>query len=368
MVISVKHNDLIPCDKETNNKYQPKMKTKQILLLALLTLAIVCAKAQTKIVELPGAAFSNSQTIEIVKVVLSDTATVLDVEAFFIPGYWIRIVSYSYLQANGKKYMIRSGEGIDLDSLFWMPQSGRASFTLTFEPLPIETESFDFIESDCEDCFKIWGIGLNNQYSTLTEIPEEYIREHQLDDDFKITWNKGDAIVSGMIDKYVPGAIEWALIYTNPITGNENSVPVVVDDTGEFSTNITVYSPTSLLLTSPAAQIPIIVSPGKESKVFVNLPEIYRSKSRLLMNEKPYGDKFFYAGYLAKLNTDLVNKNISYTRPQQDYVDTIVQMNVNEYKDFMMERYNENVSSNNALNISTLAKSIAKANETFLLI
>jgi hypothetical protein len=97
------------------------MKTRHLLLITLLILAATSIKAQTKTVELPRAAFSNTRTVEIGKVLLTETATVLNVEAFFRPGYWIKIVSDSYLQADGKKYMIRSGEGIELDSLFWMP-------------------------------------------------------------------------------------------------------------------------------------------------------------------------------------------------------------------------------------------------------
>ena len=344
------------------------MKTKQFLLAILLIFAVISVKSQTKTVDLPAAAFANSQTIEIAKVKLSDTATVIDIEAFFRPKNWIRIVSDSYLQAGGKKYMIRSGEGIDLDSLFWMPESGRASFTLTFEPLPLETESFDFIESDCQDCFKIWGIDLNNKYSALTEIPEEYLRVHQLEKDFEIKWNKDDAIVSGIIHKFVPGTINWDLIYLNPITGNEQTVTLDIDEKGKFSEKITVYSPTNLFLSSPAGYIPIIVSPGKESKVLINLPEIYRSRSRLLMNEKSHGEKYLYAGYLAKLNSDLANKGVTYASPQQDYIDTIAEMNVNQYKEFMTERYLENVSANNALNISSLAKNVANAIETFSLV
>lgn len=343
------------------------MKTKHFLLVILLIIAVVNVKSQTKTVNLPTATYANTQTVEIAKVMLSDTATVIDIEAFFIPGYWIKIVTESYLQADGKKYMIRSGEGIDLDSLFWMPESGRASFTLTFEPLPLETESFDFIESDCEDCFKIWGVDLNNKSSSLTEIPEEYLREYQNENDFVIDWNKDDAIVSGVINKYVKGSIDWNLTYLNPITGNEQTVSLDIDENGAFSTKIPVYSPTSLVLSSRAGYIPIIVSPGRESKVFVNLPEMYRSRSRLLINEDSYGEKYLYAGYLAKLNSDLANKDITYTSPQQDHIDTIVQMNVNQYKEFMTERYLENIEINNALNISELAKNIANATEAFLL-
>ena len=343
------------------------MKTRHLLLITLLILAATSIKAQTKTVELPGASFSNTRIVEIGKVVLTDTATVLNVEAFFRPGYWIKIVSDSYLQADGKKYMIRNGEGIELDSLFWMPKSGKASFTLTFDPLPMDTESFDFIESDCKDCFKIWGINLSNQYSVLTEIPEEYLQAHQSEEDFEIKWSKGDATVSGTIAEYLPGTLHWELTYTNPITGRENKVPVEVDDNGAFSTRITVYSPTNLFLSSQAAYIPIKVAPGKESKIFVNLPEIYRESSRLLQDKRSSGEKYYYAGYLAKLNKDLANKEISFTKLQQDYIDTTLQMSVNEYKDFMMGKYRESISHNNTLDICPLARNIANATETFLL-
>lgn len=139
------------------------MKTKTLLTLLLVAVAISAQAQQEKVVERPHAVYTNTRTIEIAKVTLSDTETVLDTKAFFRPRSWIKIASDSYLLADGKKYMIRDGEGIDLDSLFWMPQSGEAEFKLIFEPLPIETTKFDFIESDCDDCFKIYGIHLADQ-------------------------------------------------------------------------------------------------------------------------------------------------------------------------------------------------------------
>src|SRR5690554_6175353 len=169
------------------------MKTTNYLLVALVALVGMQAKAQSRLVELPPAAYANTRSLEISKVTLSDTATVLDVEAFFTPGYWIRVVSDSYLLADGKKFMIREGHGIDLDSLFWMPPSGEASFQLVFEPLPPTTEVFDFIESDCEDCFKIYGIDLVNSRMELPGIPRQFTRDYQPEQGFKTAWQKGEA-------------------------------------------------------------------------------------------------------------------------------------------------------------------------------
>ena len=94
------------------------MKTTKFLIVAMLMLLSAGVKAKDRVVELPPAVFSNTRSVEIGKVTLSDTATVLDIAAFYRPGWWIKIASDSYLLADGKKYMIRSGEGIDLDSLF----------------------------------------------------------------------------------------------------------------------------------------------------------------------------------------------------------------------------------------------------------
>ena len=78
------------------------MKSINYLLTALFAVASVTLQAQTKSVELPPVAFANTRSVEISKVVLSDTATVLDIEASYTPGYWIKIVTDSYLQADGK--------------------------------------------------------------------------------------------------------------------------------------------------------------------------------------------------------------------------------------------------------------------------
>lgn len=133
------------------------MKTLCTLLLALGTICSI--QAQERKVNQPPFIVRNTSTVEINQITLSDTATVLDIKAYYRPHNWIRISGESYLLAdNGKKYPIRSGSGITLDKEFWMPDSGEATFSLIFPTLPATVKTIDFIESDCEDCFKIWGI------------------------------------------------------------------------------------------------------------------------------------------------------------------------------------------------------------------
>ena len=102
---------------------------------------IACSSPQEKIVEFPLADLSNTTTVFVSKVALTDSATVLSVEARYIPHYWIRISSDSYLMADGRKYLMTGADGIKPDENFWMPESGKASFSLTFEPLPLRTDA-----------------------------------------------------------------------------------------------------------------------------------------------------------------------------------------------------------------------------------
>lgn len=340
------------------------MKTKTFLTLLLIAVAISTQAQQIKVVEQPPAMFANTRAVEINKVTLSDSETVLDIDAYYQPGYWIKIVSDAYLQADGKKYMIRRGEGIDLDSLFWMPKSGEASFKLVFEPLPKNTRSFDFIESDCEDCFKVYGIDLVNKRLKLPAIPQEYTQKHTPETDFEVTWKKGDAIVSGQLLGYRPSLGDVTAYYINPITGVETETPVKVDAGGNFKTAVNIVSPTNLYLRSKVATVPIKVAPGKESKVLINLSELYRKGSRLFKNSEPYGKEYYYAGYLASLNTELANEGIS-RFAIMEYVDSVAGMNADAYKSFMAERYNINVAHNNSLNIQPLAKEIINAEQVF---
>ena len=149
------------------------MKNK-MTLLALAATAWLATAANTPVprsVENPFIESANTMTLDIAKVELSDTATVLYTDAYFRPHYWIKISSESYLQADGKKYALKGTQDIEADSLFWMPETGEASFRLSFEPLPRDTRSFDFIESDCDDCFKLFGIDLTGK--TEATVPSD---------------------------------------------------------------------------------------------------------------------------------------------------------------------------------------------------
>lgn len=339
---------------------------KRIYMMIAFVSVFVAAgmQAQTKTVERPPVMYGNTRTVEFSKITLSDTATVLDVEATYRPGNWIRIASDTYLKAGDKKYMIRHGEGITLDSLFWMPQSGQASFKLVFEPIPLNTPMFDFMEGDCESCFKVYGVDLVNPRLQLPPVPEEFARKHQPEENFVPGFEEGEARISGRLLGYISGPDEIKLQYTDPLVGNyvELSIPIAPD--GTFGTSFRLHSPVHVSLRSRFGLIPIKVAPGKESKVLVHLPELYRRGSRLFKDSESYGEPFYYAGYLAGLNTELNDGRISYA-VREEQIDSILDLDIHAYKQYVMRKYEETVAHNAALDISPLAKNVLKAEAAF---
>ena len=121
----------------------------------LAALALSACQGGSRVVENPLIEAANSLTLDITKVELTDTATWLQVDAYRAKD-WIRITSDACLHADGRTYALTGAQGITPDSDLWMPVSGETTFRLRFEPLPLRTLSFDFIqENEGQDCFKL---------------------------------------------------------------------------------------------------------------------------------------------------------------------------------------------------------------------
>lgn len=147
----------------------------QKLFGAAVCVAALVAACQPSAVDYPSYETSNTNVVDVARVELTDSTTDVYVDVYYHPGHWVRFDKNSYLRAGGEKYMLVSAEGMTPDSLFWMPESGEASFVMHFEPVPSGTKMLDFVESDCADCFKICGIDLTGQKASAPafDLPAE---------------------------------------------------------------------------------------------------------------------------------------------------------------------------------------------------
>lgn len=145
------------------------MKKILLALSALLCIAGCSQKPHRGTIETPLYEVRNTNVLEVSRIDLTDSTTVLHFEARFTPHWWIRIVSSTFLaDENGNQYPIISAEGIELDKEFWMPDSGEAQFTLTFPPMPAGVNSIDFIEGYEQGAFRIWGVRLDGKLPKIS--------------------------------------------------------------------------------------------------------------------------------------------------------------------------------------------------------
>lgn len=138
---------------------------KSLVLLLLSSLVSGLYARQPRTVVEPPFAFRNSGTLEIERIELAPESTTVYIQAYFRPHNWIRISSETYIRAGaeGEKLTVRSADGMPLDTEFYMPETGRHDFSLSFPPVDPKTAKIDLIESDCPDCFKIYDIDLTGK-------------------------------------------------------------------------------------------------------------------------------------------------------------------------------------------------------------
>ena len=134
------------------------MQTKVLVLFSAFVL-LGCQHSGTVIIN-PEYDESNTTSIQISKIELRDTATILFMDAYNRPNTWIRIASGSVLKGAQHRYKLIGSEGFDLDKEVYMPESGSVSFRLFFEPVDVQEKHIDFMEGESSGDFKISGIKL----------------------------------------------------------------------------------------------------------------------------------------------------------------------------------------------------------------
>lgn len=244
-------------------------------------------QSQTKVAQNPIVNFSNTTTIDIQKVELSDSATKVHVQAHFRPHFWIKIASETYLNADGKKFALTGAENIVPDSLFWMPDSGVADFTLSFEPLPLSTTSFDFIEGDEDGDFKLWNVDISGK--EVAEFPDGVPSELKNTPEAETipdpAFEVGETTVRIHLLPYIKELTNTASLYVDGMDGTQNEYTVNFDDKGEGSVSFKQYGTANAFLVDPNSYSMLdmyTLYPGETVDCYVDL---WRSRSILGQHE-----------------------------------------------------------------------------------
>lgn len=315
-------------------------------LLLIVGLIIGCTvQAKNRVIEEPPFCVRNTTSIEVSKIILSDTATVLHIYAKYRPKNWIRIASESYLQDNnGETYLLRSGIGITPGKQFWMPESGEAEFQLVFPPLPAKVTSIDFTEGEgVEGAFSIWGIQLKSKELPKLILPQEAVA-HPIDKNAALPAplvQYGNTTVKGKLLDYRPCMMkELSLYLSEPSKGYADPIKAEIKRDGNFNITFPVMGTTAAAINLLGTDINFFVEPEQTSELYINLREISRKKSTFHKSKKPYGEIVYINGPLAGLSEEL-NRNRINTDMITNYqtlIKEIRNMDIAAYKTYMLDK------------------------------
>lgn len=332
------------------------MTRKNILMAALMMTVfawtqptVAQERAESTVIENPQFGVSNTTSVTIDKVELTPDSTRLHMTAHHRPDFWIRISSDSYIRVNGEKLMMTSAEGIKLDKEVFSDETNQTHFVLNFPVVPAGAQTLDFIESDCETCFKIWDVALTAEAKqTEASTPADIRAWANIPDHGESlptpVWKSGKAMLKGFIRGYKPEMGKIEVYYENPVTGNQEHFISQVEPDGHFL--FTVPVATDIAWTAFCFRnggvwwVETMLSPGEETEMYIDLVSISHQQARnqaLRIGEAPY---IFFRGANAALNNSLQSldvKKFEVFVPYEKQLKDIVNMSLDEYKVYCMD-------------------------------
>lgn len=343
------------------------MKFTKILAMAMLAATGTAFAQSGKTVEYPFIEMANTYSVDVAKVELADTATVLHIDAYYRPHYWISIASKGYLLADGKRYALKRTDGIEADAKFFMPDSGEASFRLIFEPLPEQTKSFDYIEADdCPTCFKLYGISLDPgkaatlAYDVPEGVPAEW-RETDLNAPVPApVFKMGETTVNIHLLGYREELGNEINLYVNEMFGNQEPYSAQVDRAnGTATIRFMQYGPAQALLSFGQASGHIWLVPNEETEVYLDL----RSSGWFLLKRREMKGKASGPGVFQELYVSGAYHHLNGAMARRDSNVLRYSMNLysGEFADYKMtaDQYARLVADKYAAYADSIAQSAA---------
>ena len=257
---------------------------KKIIITILFALVAMTGQAKTfKTIKNPVAMACvnvNPGELKAREIIFRDTATTVHFTMEKEKGQSFRFAKESYLMdEDGNRYPLRSAEGIALDSWVLSPESGVTEFTMHFEPMPKNTQVFDYIEGDNTRAYMLLGIHDKKyiiKYPTIQELSDANPWTVPQD------WFKTDTItIKGRIEGFDAERLGFDLLrYYNHDEFEKGDAAQVMDiaPDGTFCKKFKVSYPIRDLFWTTEAKtqfdyIPFFARPGETIDITVRIHE-----------------------------------------------------------------------------------------------
>jgi len=342
------------------------------LMVAIFLVLTSCT--QNKEVTSPAVDYSNTSSLEIDKVVLTDSITTLYMSSYYRPSWWIKISSKSYLMADGKKYSILRSEGLELDKEFFLPKENvdgiaTATFKLIFKAIPFQTKSIDFSEGPTiQNSFEMYGIRLDGTVST-NEIPKRFTTVQSTNFATPTFLNKPAKITGRILGyrKEMQKKINTLFIsHPNVILRDRSTQISKISPDGTFTASIETLIPIQIQLGLGNQSIAALVAPGETTELVIDLAALSAHCSISNYKHAVTTQKVYFTGYMAEVQNELMqHPTIDLDLPAHVYTVLYAPQN----KDLSYENFQELVEQNykllqqriDSIQVSTVTKKYMQA-------
>lgn len=339
---------------------------KTFIFSALFLIGFTTISAKEIIIDRPPFSVSNDKSMEVKTIILSDTATLVQMEAF--EWNWVFVVSSdTYIRANGINYKVKQANGIELGKENQINESKEKSFTLIFPPINPATQQIDLLESNDEICFQILGIELKSKKLTnrLT-VPDSIKIAAIANENTSILetpkWNAGDAVLKGHIYGYQPELDSQAKVgMANPVMGTHTSFQTTIDESGNFELKVPMICSMQVNVYFPRYWGQILLTPGKETTLYLDLQQQCQQEARLRIDKSKAATCAYFTGENADINNQsFVVDEIQFLENEDQFYKDIAGMTADQYKKHVLKLYELEVEKLQTKGLSRKAFSLAQ--------
>lgn len=241
---------------------------RHLAIISLMIMGLSAYATSSVRIDNPWIDYPNNSQIFIDAVELGTDSTTVTLRNYCFMNTNISIQPTVKLFHDSKSYALRSAKGIELGKRIRVPAFSDTTFTLSFDPLPLNAIVFDFIEGEGEYDFRLKGVHTDKSFDD--QMPLEQLNELP-----QQKWEKGTAVLKGKILNYTPDE-EQTMVSVYPrsvlglqIDGSIGKAPV--DSNGTFVVELPLFqSYQPCFFSAPGFYGLIYLSPDKESSVTID--------------------------------------------------------------------------------------------------
>ena len=335
------------------------------LVLPILMLLMTACTPKEKTVDFPTVGATNTTSIIIEKVEMTDSLTSLHIRGYNFPGWWIKIVKDSYLEADGLTYEMLRADGIRLGKKLKMPADGDSLFVLHFQPLPLNTKKFDFIEGHEQGAFTLLDINMTGRQPSVYSkgLPKHVkVTPENKAELPGYVYDMGLSTVNLHLLGYKPSYDIPISLYITSVLGMRNEMKMDIDKvTGRASASFYQYGSCSGKITFDYRGFDdFYIAPGETVDLYVdlvvldNFAALERSTQKPMVDVKPiYTSGSIYDGInncpqFSYENNEILDQNFD---NEKCYL-----LTADEYTDRVIRQYGEAMSALEKMNLHPLTR------------